>query len=181
MIAITRRFVCAGFGAAVALTAQTQTAGKTHLKVGDLAPGFTLPSTTGKPISLDEFRGKKTVVLAFFPAAFTGGCTKEMTAYQAGIANFQDAGAQVLAISTDNAPTLRHWADEHLKSSYPLLSDFMRKVSAAYGVLVPDRGVANRTTFVIDTEGRIQHIEEGSAAVDPGGAATACKRIRTKN
>ncbi len=177
MMTISRRLACAGIGAALAAPAQ-KPAGKTHLKVGDMAPDFTLPSSTGKPISLSEFRGKKTVVLAFFPAAFTGGCTKELTAYQAGIANFDTAGAQVLGISTDNAPTLRHWAEEHLKASYPLLSDFMRKVSAEYGVLVPERGVANRTTFVIDTAGRIQHIEEGTAAVDPTGAAEACQRIR---
>jgi len=84
-----------------------------------------------------------------------------------------------LAISTDNTPTLAHWAKE-INASYPLLSDFMRKTSAAYGVLVPERGIANRTTFVVDGEGRIQHIEEGSAAMDPSGAATACQRIKKK-
>lgn len=82
----------------------------------------------------------------------------------------------MLAISTDNLPTLKHWADE-LKLSYPLLSDFMRKVSAAYGVLNESRGVANRTTFVIDKEGRIQHIEQGAAALDPAGAIRACSRL----
>jgi peroxiredoxin len=86
---------------------------------------------------------------------------------------------QVLAISTDNAPTLAHWAKE-LNASYPLLSDFMRKTSAAYGVLAADRGIASRTTFVVDPAGRIQHIEEGSAALDPTGAETACRRIRKK-
>ena len=84
----------------------------------------------------------------------------------------------MLAISTDNQPTLTHWATEHLKASYPLLSDFMRKVSAQYGVLMPERGMANRATFVIDKEGKIQHIEEGSAAIDPTGAATACGRLK---
>ena len=103
-----------------------------------------------------------------------------MTAYQSGIANFQGAGAEVLAISTDNQPTLNHWATEHLKTSFPLLSDFMRKVSADYGVLVPERGIASRTTFVIDTEGKIQHIDEGGSAMDPSGAATACSRIKKK-
>jgi len=58
---------------------------KTNLKVGDMAPDFTLPSTTGKPVTLSDFRGKSAVVLAFFPAAFTGGCTKEMLAYQASL------------------------------------------------------------------------------------------------
>ncbi len=84
-----------------------------------------------------------------------------------------------MAISTDNTPTLAHWAKE-INASYPLLSDFMRKTSAAYGVLIPERGIASRTTFVIDGEGRIQHIEEGSAAMDPTGAATACQRIKKK-
>ena len=84
----------------------------------------------------------------------------------------------MFAISTDNLPTLNHWATEHLKLTYPLLSDFMRKVSAAYGVLNETSGVANRTTFVIDRDGKIQHIEEGSAAMDATGAATACSRLK---
>ena len=101
-----------------------------------------------------------------------------MTAYQSGIANFNQAESQVVGISTDNLPTLRHWTDEHLKLEFPLASDFQRKVAASYGVQVPDRGIANRSTFVIDTDGKIQHIEEGSAALDPTGAETACKRIK---
>lgn len=104
-----------------------------------------------------------------------------MTAYQAGIAKFEDAGAVVLGISTDNLPTLSHWSKEELKLSFPLASDFsQRKVSEAYGVLNEQVGVANRATFVIDADGRIQHIEEGTAAVDPTGAATACSRVRKK-
>ena len=69
-----RRFhiALAGLAAAAALVAQVNPP-KTHLKVGDEAPDFTLPSTTGQPVKLSDFRGKKTVVLAFFPAAFTGG------------------------------------------------------------------------------------------------------------
>ena len=103
-----------------------------------------------------------------------------MTAYQAGIANFEGVEAQVLGISTDSRFVLQHWATEHLKTSFPLLSDQMRKVSAAYGVLNPDTGVAGRTTFVIGSDGRIEHIEEGSSAIDPTGAATACQRVRKK-
>ncbi len=87
----------------------------------------------------------------------------------------------VLGISTDNLPTLSHWAKEELKLSFPLASDFARRsVAEAYGVLIKEAGVANRATFVIDAEGKIQHIEEGSAAVDPTGAATACSRVRKK-
>lgn len=85
----------------------------------------------------------------------------------------------VLAISTDNLPTLKHWAEEQ-KLSYPLLSDSMRKVSESYGVLLADRGMAYRTTFVIDKEGRIQHIEQGTSAVNPTGAVEACSRLGHK-
>ena len=100
-----------------------------------------------------------------------------MTAYQAGIAKFEEAGAQVFGISTDNLPTLRHWSEEHLKTTFPLLSDFQRKTAAAYGILQPS-GVANRATFVVDIDGKIQHIEEGSSAIDPTRAATACSRLK---
>lgn len=85
----------------------------------------------------------------------------------------------MVAISTDMLPTLRHWAEE-MKLSFPLASDFMREVSKLYGVLIPERGIANRTTFVIDPEGRIQYIEEGSTAIDPSGAEQACSRVRKK-
>ena len=87
---------------------------------------------------------------------------------------------QVFGISTDGQFTLKHWADEHLKTTFPLLSDFLRKASASYGVLNPETGMANRTTFVIDTDSRIQHIEEGKSALDPSGAMTACSRVRKK-
>jgi peroxiredoxin len=151
--------------------------GKTHLKVGDTAPDFKLPSTRGGAVSLSDFKGKSTVVLAFFPAAFTGGCTKEMKGYQAGIQKFRDAGAEIFMISTDNAPTLSHWTKEE-GLEFAMLSDFMRKTSEAYGVLIADRGIANRTTFVVDSDGKIQHIEEGSGAIDITGAATACSRLK---
>jgi peroxiredoxin len=167
------------FAAAGLVAAQgTVTPPKTHLKVGDTAPDFELPSTTGKNFKLSDYRGKKNVVVAFFPAAFTGGWTKEITAYQSGIAKFNEVESQVVGISTDNLPTLKHWTDEHLHLEFPLASDFQRKVAPLYGVLVPERGFANRTTFVIDTDGKIQHIEEGSAALDPTGAETACKRLK---
>jgi peroxiredoxin len=104
-----------------------------------------------------------------------------MTAYQAGIAKFQEAGATVLGISTDNLPTLSHWASEELKLTFPLASDFAkRSVAEAYGVLNKEAGIANRTTFVIDAEGKIQHIDEGSAALDPEGAAAVCSRLKKK-
>jgi len=83
-----------------------------------------------------------------------------------------------LLISTDNLPSLRAWAGQ-LGVSYPLLSDFAdRKVAKAYGVLNEARGIANRTTFVIGLDGRIQEIIEGREAMDPTGALQACRRIK---
>lgn len=86
---------------------------------------------------------------------------------------------QVLAISTDFGPTLAHWKKE-LNLSYPLLSDHMRKVSELYGILIPEMGIANRVTFVVDAEGKIAEIQEGKEALDPTGAETACQRIKKK-
>lgn len=168
------------FVAVLACTLFAQAPPKTHLKVGDAAPEFTLPSTAGKPVKLSDFKGKKNVVLAFYPAAFTGGCTKEMQAYQLGLDKFDGADTQVFGVSTDNTPSQRKFAEE-LKVTFPMLSDFTtRQASKDYGVLMPDRGIANRTTFVIDKDGRIQHIEEGSAAIDITGAANACSRLAKK-
>jgi peroxiredoxin len=103
-----------------------------------------------------------------------------MLAYQAGQANFEGVDTVVFGISTDNVPSLKEFS-EKLKLQFPLLSDFAkREVARDYGVLMADRGFANRATFVIDREGKIQHIEEGSSAIDPTGAETACKRVHSK-
>src|SRR5689334_17083551 len=103
-----------------------------------------------------------------------------MLGYQAGIAKFEGMDAQVFGISTDNIPSLKEFAEKN-KLAFPLLSDFSkREVAKEYGVLIPDAGVANRATFVIDKDGKIQHIEEGKTAVDPTGAETACSRMHHK-
>ncbi|MBI2689918.1 MAG: redoxin domain-containing protein [Acidobacteria bacterium] len=172
---ITTLFVIAGF------SLLGQTPPKTHLKVGDMAPDFALRDTANKEVKLSDFHGKKNVVLAFYPAAFTGGCTKEMQAYQFGLDKFESADTQVFGVSTDNSPSQKRFAEE-LKAVFPMLSDFStRKVSKEYGVLLAERGVANRATFVIDKAGKIQHIEEGSAAIDITGAANACSRLAGKH
>jgi peroxiredoxin (alkyl hydroperoxide reductase subunit C) len=101
-----------------------------------------------------------------------------MTAYQAGLAKFEEQGAQVIGISTDNSPAQGHWVKEVLKLTFPLGSDNLRQVSAAYGVLNAASGYANRSTFVVDADGVIQYIEEGNSAINPEGAATACSRVK---
>jgi peroxiredoxin len=147
----------------------------TTLKLGDMAPDFTLPSTAGKPVKLSDFKGKKNVVLAFFPAAFTGGCTKEMQAYQLGGTKFEANDTQVFGVSTDNTPSQKEFAKQ-LSLTFPLLSDFAeRKVSKDYGVLKQEVGVDNRITFVIDKEGKITYMESGK--VDIAGSDEACSRL----
>src|SRR5215471_4933181 len=104
-----------------------------------------------------------------------------MSGYQAGISKFEGADTQVFGVSTDNSPSQGEFAKK-LSLSFPLLSDFSnRKTSEAYGVLMADRGIANRATFVVDKEGKITYIEEGTSAVDVSGAATACSRLGHKN
>ena len=85
----------------------------------------------------------------------------------------------MLAISTDFVATLSHWSKE-LGAEFPLLSDHDHKVSELYGVLNSNLGIANRTTFVIDTEGKIAMIEEGNGAIDPFKADEACSRLAHK-
>ena len=103
-----------------------------------------------------------------------------MLGYQAGIAKFEGVETKVFGISTDNTPSQKEFATK-LNLSFPLLSDFSkREVAKEYGVLMPANGIANRATFVVDKEGKIQHIEEGSGAVDPTGAETACSRLHHK-
>lgn len=87
--------------------------------------------------------------------------------------------SEVLAVSTDFIATLGHWAKE-LPATFPLLSDHDRKLSETYGVLIPAMGIANRATFVIDMDGKIAEIQEGSSAIDPSGAETACSRLKKK-
>ena len=101
-----------------------------------------------------------------------------MTGYQSGIKKFNDMDTQVFGVSVDSGPTLSHWAKE-LGAEFPLLSDFNKKVATAYGVL-NNNGFCNRTTFVIDSDGVIQSIEEGNSAVNPTGAEEACSRLAHK-
>jgi peroxiredoxin len=103
-----------------------------------------------------------------------------MLAYQAGIAKFEGNETKVFGISTDNTPSQKEFATK-VNASFPLLSDFAnRGVAKAYGVLMEANGMANRATFVVDKEGKIAHIEEGSSAIDPTGADTACSRLAHK-
>jgi len=93
---------------------------------------------------------------------------------------FDASETKVFGISTDNTPSQAEFAAKN-NLTFPLLSDFAkRQVATAYGVLLPDLGMANRATFVVDKEGKIAWIQEGSQAIDPSGADTACCRLAHK-
>ncbi len=103
-----------------------------------------------------------------------------MTAYQSGIAKFDASETKVFGVSTDNTPSQKEFAAKN-NIQVPMLSDFAkREVTAAYGVLIAEAGVAVRSTFVIDKEGKIVYIEQGNTAVDPTGAEVACSRAAHK-
>lgn len=130
------------------------------LLVGRSAPDFTLPSTSGSDVSLQQFHGKSVVLLAFFPLAFTSVCTSELRALSEDYGKFELAGARVLPISVDSIPTLREFkAKEHL--AVDLLSDFKREVCRAYGTLLEDKFFSRRAYFLVDQEGvlRWAHVE----------------------
>lgn len=131
--------------------------------VGRPAPDFTLPSTTGENVSLKQFKGKKTVVLYFYPKDETPGCTREACDFRDHGEEFEHAGVVVLGISNDPLETHQRFLTKH-KLSFPLLSDEDATVSKLYGVYKQKNlygkkhlGI-ERTTFVIDKTGRVAQI-----------------------
>jgi len=132
------------------------------LNTGDKAPDFTLVDSDKNKIGLAEQKGK-TVLLLFYPMAFTGVCTKELCGVRDNIAQYNNANAQVFGISVDSPFTLAKFKAEQ-GYNFPLLSDFNKDVSAAYGSLYEEfigwmKGVSKRSAFVIDKDGVIQYAE----------------------
>lgn len=129
------------------------------LKVGDRAPDFTLKTAEKEDWRLSDFRGKKNVVLAFVPFAFSGVCSTQLPSYEADLNRFKDANTEVVSISMDNVYALDAWA-KSMQTSFPLLSDFypQGQVVDLYGVRHA-AGMAERALFVIDKEGIIRYIE----------------------
>ena len=128
--------------------------------VGALAPDFTLASTSGEPVTLSAFRGKKNVLLAFFPLAFTSTCTAELCAFTDDYDKFTNPEMEVLPISVDSVPTLKEFrAKYELKEQ--LLSDFKRDASRAYGILMPETFHSRRAYILIDKAGIVRwvHVE----------------------
>jgi peroxiredoxin len=102
-----------------------------------------------------------------------------LKAYQADIAKFESTDTQILGISVDSFVANKKFAEE-IGVTFPLLSDFCRKVTHSYGILDPERCFARRATFVVDKEGIIRKIEQGQSAIDPTGAYQACSLLSGK-
>ncbi len=150
-----------------------------ELKVGDMAPDFTLQGTDGKAHKLSEYRGKQAVVVAWFPKAFTQGCTieckslaengdkikkYEVAYFMASVDTLEDNTAFAKATSVK----LGENVVEKKEADFPMLADPTKEVANKYGVLNPQRGFANRWTFYIDKSGRIAAIDK---AVRPATSA----------
>lgn len=129
-------------------------------QVGAPAPDFSLKSTSGGSVTLSQLKGQ-TVLLAFFPLAFTSTCTAELCDMRDEYDAFTSRNVLVLPISVDSVPTLREYKAKYAMQ-VELLSDFHREASRAYGVLLEDRFYSNRAYFLVDGEGilRWAHVEE---------------------
>ena len=129
--------------------------------VGSKAPDFTLTNQDRQPVTLSGQKGHP-VVLAFFPAAFSSVCTKEMCTFRDSLAELNKAKAQVYGISVDTFFTLKAFQDQQ-KLNFPLLSDFNKQAIKEFGVFNEDmiglKGIAKRAVFVIDKDGIVRHKE----------------------
>ena len=132
------------------------------IQTGQQAPEFTLRDSDKQEIKLGDYKGKN-VVLLFFPLAFTGVCTAELCSLRDNMTTYNNLDAQVLAISVDSLFTLDKFKKEQ-GFNFPLLSDFNKEVSAAYGSLYENfvldmKGVSKRSAFVLDKEGVVKYVE----------------------
>lgn len=154
------------------------------LKVGDVAPDFTLLSDDWKTVRLSDYRGKKNVFLAVYVLAFSEGCTKQMRAVQSGMDSGQIpvADTAVFGVSMDSPAANAAFAEQN-SLHFPLLSDMNHKMLKTYGILKTynieneDYQWALRANIVIDKQGIIRLIDEGDNAVDPNTALTFCTTL----
>ncbi len=154
---------------------------KLKVKAGDLAPDFTLPSVSGKEVTLSQFKDKRNVVLSFVPAAWTSVCSDQWPGYNIVKDIFDEGDAVLLGITVDNIPTLYVWTKEMGGLWFDVLSDFWPHgdVADRYGVLRSD-GVAERALFFINKNGIIKSILVMDINKEPNlkGCAAELKKLR---
>jgi len=130
----------------------------TEIKVGDPAPDFTLKDQDQKEVKLSDFRGKKHVVLAFYPLDWSPVCTGENKCLTDDFPSFQSSNAEVVGISTDSFFSHKAWAD-HLELKHRLLADMHRTVSKAYGLYFEPLNCAKRATVIVDKHGKVAYVK----------------------
>jgi len=132
--------------------------------VGSLAPNATFATTEGKLVTVESFRGQRSVLLAFFPLAFTGTCTKELCAFSDDYSHFAGHDVEVIPVSVDAVPSLKVFK-EQTHSKIEFASDFKRDASRAYGVLNDEKFYSNRSYFLIDKSGVLRwvHVESNNS------------------
>lgn len=139
------------------------------IEIGAEAPDFTLADSNKQKVTLSSFRGSKSVLLVFYPFAFSGTCTGELCRVRDELADYEAAGVQVIGVSVDTPFSLKAWAKQE-GYRFPLLSDFWPhgEVARAYGVFSEGAGFALRGTFLIDTAGvvRFAQVNEPGEARD---------------
>jgi peroxiredoxin len=137
------------------------------IDVGARAPDFTLKDQNNQKVSLADFRGRKAVLLVFYPLAFSGTCQGELTEVHSRLSDYANDAVQVVTVSVDSTWSHRVWAERE-GFAFPLLSDFWPHgaVASAYGVFNEVAGFANRGTFLIDRDGVVRFAE----VVGPGEA-----------
>ncbi len=138
------------------------------LQVGDKAPDFTLPSHLGTKVTLSDFRGKKNVVVAFYPLDWTPVCSGQIPGYQEVLDRFQSLNSEVLAISVDSVPSHQSWAYSMGGIDFPLLSDFWPhgEIAERYEAMT-DAGHTERLIIVVDKEGIIRYIDHHDIEDEP--------------
>lgn len=134
-----------------------------ELQVGDIAPNFSLPSTTGKTVSLQEFLGKKRLVLYFYPKDDTPGCTKEACSFRDHLPQLEAKDTVVLGVSADGIKSHEKFITKY-NLNFPLLSDEDHQVSEAYGAWGEKSMYGKkyfgmiRKTFIIGKDGKLEHV-----------------------
>ena len=128
------------------------------LKVGDEAPNFELRSHRGGTVKLSDFRGRKNVLVAFHPLAFTPVCANQMCGYESDLRRFESADTAVLGVSIDPQPSKTAWAKTLGPISFDLLSDSYPhgEVAQKYGVFRDKDGISERAVFLVDKQGRVR-------------------------
>jgi len=129
-----------------------------EIKVGDPAPDFSLKDQDQKDVKLSDFRGKKHVVLAFYPLDWSPVCTGENKCLTDDFPSFQSSNAEVVGISTDSFFSHKAWAD-HLELKHRLLADMHRTVSKAYGLYFEPLNCAKRATVIVDKHGKVAYVK----------------------